>query len=266
MLRANDMNLPEPLCPVLQSPAKVAPDDAYIIRARLTRSEAQRVAESKIRDSVLRPEDIGSAVIEEPILGYVPFWRAELALDGYHVSIAGRIKVPGMSLPIPLPRKKHGDAVVIVEGRKLFPYPPKLAYKTRISGPLGTSSSTVASWRRLKINPEDWTRRSDEEELDGELVQPDVTREMTERQAKLQAAHGVIPDGAIFADYQPEIRTIACCHVPLFVTRYSYAGHAKPYGGKFWIAICGQSGDVVGAEHPSAAKAIARKIRKLMTF
>ena len=260
------MTATEPLCPALNTPADIAVADEFVIRSRISADEAHRLAMKAITGSVLRPEDIGNAKIETPVLAYVPFWRIELRVEGYHVGIAGRLKTNDMWLPIPLPRRKHGEAVVLIEGRRLFPYPPKLHAESKISGPLGLQRTTMGHWRALRIRTDEWSQRTDDDKLDGEVVQPDVNRELAEHEAKQRMVHAVVPNGAIFADYKPEIRSAACCHVPLFVSRYEYGGHANPHGGTYWVVVCGRSGDVVGAHHPSVARAVARKIRKLLTF
>ena len=68
---------------------------------------------------------------------------------------------------------------------------------------------------------------------------------------------------ASFADYF----TFAFVRYPLVVVRYAYAGEGtRRTGETYHVVVSGRTGKVVGAYHPSAARAVAAKVRRLLSF
>ena len=98
---------------------------------------------------------------------------------------------------------------------------------------------------------------------EGEIVDPDVTQEMAETEAKARILRSVEPSSAIYAKYEPLVRSSALCLYPLFLTTYTYEGHASGAAGDaYHVLVSGKSGKVIGEQHPSALKALARKFRR----
>lgn len=132
------------------------------------------------------------------------------------------------------------------------------------------SSTTYGGWRGIEIRLEEMVpfATHDRSALGAaELIEPDVSRAEGEHLAAERARHRARPDGAIYARYQPEVRSAACVFYPLYIVRYGYRGHAaRDPGETFWVTICGRHGKVVGGHHPSVIRSVAHKIRKLVTF
>jgi hypothetical protein len=262
------------LCPKLEAPADIAAEDLFVVPHRIDADQAERIAGKRIRDGVLRPEDIGSAEVQPPVLAYVPFWRLELAVDGMHVSFPVSVSTGERSIPVPLPGYRHRESVTLVLARRLFPYPPNHVEHTR--GRVFGGVTTHGGWTGIDIRVEDMvpcgTYALAERAPSAEIVEPDVTRVEAEREAGKRLSWNTRPANAIYADYRPEVRSAACCHAPLHIVRYTYRGHAakrhsaKHGGETFWVTVCGRTGDVVGGHHPSAVRSVARKIRKWLTF
>jgi hypothetical protein len=255
-----------PLCPALEDPVEIYPLDAFVVLATLSQPDAERTAREAIVGSVLRPEDIGSADIGPTRLAYVPFWRLDVNVDGQHVRFAGNIRAGNVSLPIPLPGHSHEDKELYVLARRLFPFRPGVVEKSKSQGTFGIHHSTTG-WRGLAIRPDEMTARTAAPPLEGEIVEADVTRAAAEDEGKRRAVSEARPVNAFYADYKPVIRSAACCHYPLYVTRYLYDGHAsKSPGETYWVLVSGRTGKIVGAHHPSVLRAVTRKLRKLLTF
>ena len=81
----------------------------------------------------------------------------------------------------------------------------------------------------------------------------------------LSRLRSVEPSSAIYAKYEPTVRSSALCLYPLFLTTYTYEGHATGSpGDAYHVLVSGKSGKVIGEKHPSALKALARKFRRFL--
>jgi hypothetical protein len=261
------MLLEGPLCPPLEEPAPIGSLDAFVVLATVTQAAAESTARDTIVGSIFRPEDIRGADIGPTRLAYVPFWRIEVAVDGEHVRFAGTIRAGSVSLPLPLPGHSHEDRELYILGRRLFPFRPGVAETAKSRGSLGIHHTTTTGWGGLSIRPDEMTARSSAPPLAGEVVEPDVTRAAAEDEAKRRAVSAARPLNAFYAKYDPVVRTAACCHYPLWVTRYLYDGHASTAPGEtYWVLVSGRTGKIVGTHHPSVLRSVTRKLRKLLTF
>jgi len=74
----------------------------------------------------------------------------------------------------------------------------------------------------------------------------------------------VRPKHAIYAKYEPEIRSATFCLYPLYYARYRYGGEANPKLAEgFFVTISGRTGALVAAKHPSGVRALAGRVRRL---
>lgn len=251
------------LCVPLAQPVRVPEELAFVVPLAAPREVVEQTAKAAILGSFLRPHDIQGAEIAPTILAWVPFWRVEVSASGFHLGISTvTLKEGGSSIPIPTGGANHRDAVLLVTARRNFPFVPPLVHvpggiqmnpTAPLRSPFHIHVTEMVPWARHEIH-------------EGELVDPDVTQAMAESEAKGRILRSVAPRSAIYAKYEPVVRSSALCHYPLFITTYAYEGHAtgEP-GDAYHVLVSGKSGKVIGEKHPSALKALARKFRRFLT-
>jgi hypothetical protein len=254
---------PTPFCQPLASPVIVADEDAFVVPVSISADQAGATAREAILGSVFRPYDIAEAAIAGAVLVHVPFWRVHANVDGFHIGLnVVTDESGGIKWVLPTGGARHRDAVLLVTARRHFPFEPTM---TQVPGRLPFQNGAVAL-RAFQIELEEMVPRASHPISGGEVVQADVTRAMAEREAMDRILRAVQPASALYAKYEPKVRSVAFCQYPLYVVRYGYAGHARRHPGEgFHVTVSGRSGKIVGAKHPSAVRALARKFRQLIS-
>jgi hypothetical protein len=254
---------PPPICQPLPSPVVVLDEDAFVVPLAVTEEQAARTAQEAILGGFFRPYDIKQAAIEAPALAHVPFWRIHATVDGFHLGLdVATNESGGIKWVLPTGGARHRDAILLVTARRHFPYPPLMV---QVPGGLPFQNGVLAL-HPFEITLEEMIPRASHRIARGEVVQPDVTREMAEREAMDRIVRAVQPRTALYSKYDPKVRSAAFCQYPLHVVRYGYDGHARRQAGEaFHVVVSGRSGKVVGARHPSAVRALARKFRQLIS-
>jgi hypothetical protein len=251
------------LCVPLAQPVRVPEELAFVVPLAVERGVVEQTAKAAILGSFLRPHDIAGAEIAPTILAWVPFWRVEVSASGFHVGISTvKLKEGGSSIPIPTGGANHRDAALLVTARRNFPFAPPLVHvpgalrfdpSAPLRGAFHIELSELVPWAQHDVR-------------EGEIVDPDVTQAMAESEAKGRILRSVEPSSAIYAKYEPRVRSSALCLYPLFITTYTYEGHAGGApGDAYHVLVSGKSGKVIGEKHPSALKALARKFRRFLT-
>lgn len=239
---------------------RVTLDDAddYAARPILDRTQGQEHARRAVLDGVLKPSDIESARIDEVRLLFVPFWRVDVSVDGFHVDLG---KVTVGRIPLPTGGSRHKEAVVMVCARTLFPYEPKLP--SWMSGKLdGVAPLEVSVAELLPCSKMPAT-----ELANGEIVDADVTQDAATKLASRMVVRAVSPQNALISKYEPTIRSVIFCRYPVYYARYEYAGVARRTAGEeFFVCVSARTGKPVSSHHPSMVRAAAEKFRKLLTF
>lgn len=243
------------LPPKLENPLRIPEVDGYAVRARIGFAEAADLAKRAIVERTLRPADLGDPERDAPRLGWVPFWRVDASVDGFHLGLSG-VRVG--NVPLPTGGTKHKDAVLLVCARRAFPY--ELGLPTWLSGVVGDREPIELDLAELEslasYTPEG-----------GELVDADVSREAAERDATTLLTRAIAPQSALYVDTKHRVRSALFVRVPLYVIRYRYEGEARArVGEEFFVVISGRTGKVVSAHHPSAARAAAARVRRFLTF
>lgn len=67
----------------------------------------------------------------------------------------------------------------------------------------------------------------------------------------------------------PEPKSLASTFLlyPLYYAPYHYSGESRRHAGEeLFVAVSGRTGEVAFAKHPSAVRALATKLRKLLSF
>ncbi len=250
-----------PFCQPLASPVVVPDEDAFVVPVSIGEEQAARTAREAILGSVLRPYDIDASSITGAALVHLPFWRVHATVDGWHIGLdVAKDEDGGIKWILPTGGARHRDGVLLVTARRHFPFEPAM---TDLPGRLLHGTVVL---RAFRIELEEMVPRASHPISAGEVVQPDVTREMAEREAMDRILRAVQPSSALYAKYEPKVKSTAFCHYPLYVVRYGYEGHARRHAGEaFHVTVSARSGKVVGGKHPSAARALARKFRKLLS-
>lgn len=258
------MSPANPICSPLASPAPVSPEEAFVVPLAIDAAAADRAAKDAILESFWRPEDISQASIDPAALVFLPFWRASVSVDGFHLGLTHTTKQDGsIGWVLPTGGARHRDADLLVTARRNFPFLPVLMQAPGLLG----SDRGVPMFRAFAIEAAEFVPRASHPIKEGEIVDPDVTREAAEREAKDRILRAVMPSSALYAKYEPKVRAMALVHYPLYIVRYDYEGHARKNPGEaFHVIVSGKTGKIVGARHPSAVRALARKFRKLMTL
>lgn len=253
---------PTPICQPLPSPVVVPDEEAFVVPLAIREEQATKAAHEEIVGSFFRPYDIDQAAPAPAVLVYLPFWRVHATVSGFHLGLdIVTNETGGIKWVLPTGAARHRDAILLVTARRHFPYEPLM---------MEVPSSVSFQGGRLALHPfqinvEEMVPRASHVILRGEIIQPEVTREMAEREAKDRILRAVQPASALYAKYESEVRSAAFCHYPLYVVRYGYDGHAKRHIGEaFYVTLSGRSGKVVGARHPSAVRALARKFRRFL--
>ena len=77
----------------------------------------------------------------------------------------------------------------------------------------------------------------------------------------------VSPSNAIYQKYESQIRSTTFVLYPVYYARYRYEGEARRHAGEqFFVAVSGRTGEPINAKHPSAVRAAAAKLRRLLSF
>lgn len=237
--------------PRLEDPVALTVDEVSVVRPTIAIEAGRQAAMRKIHEGILRPFDIVNARVKSAELLFVPFWRVTLALEG---------ALPlrrGAADELPARAKALSPGVVIC-ARRAFPYEPRLAVPGRWSAshPLESPLEQVVGYERAA---DDLAR--------GEIVEPDLDRSHAEG-----IATGVLFRAWRFASmfaptWEPRVTDAKFFLYPMVYAAYSYAGEARrePHEELF-VALSGTTGAVVAATYPSAARAVAAKVRRLLSF
>ena len=247
--------------PKLSKPVFVPAIDTHVVVATLDQEQGKREIEQAVRGSVLRPFDIARASIEEPRPLWVPFWRVALTVDGFHFGLSQlKVGVEDRTVPVPTGGARSKEAVVMVCARTLFPYEPKLpSFLTRAGGtpPLEVAKEEIGALAdTISLN-----------DHGAEVIESDVDRGSAEAIASGMRVRDVRPTNALYARYEPKIESATFVLYPVYFARYDYEGEARRHAGeRLFVAVSGKNGKVISATYPSAVRAVAAKVRRLLSF
>jgi hypothetical protein len=244
-----------PVFPSLSNAVVVPEGDTYVLRTRISFSEAAEIAKKAILDRTLAPADLGDPPRDVPKLAWTPFWRIDASVDGFHLGLSN-VRVG--NIPIPTGGTRHKDAVLLVCARRAFPY--ELALPSFLSG-------VVSDHEPLEVDLAELESLSNYSPEGGERVDADVSRDAAERDALTLLARAISPNNALYVDTKNRVRSTLFLRIPLYMVRYRYEGEARSrQGEEFFVVISGRSGKIVAAHHPSGVRAAAARVRRFLTF
>ena len=235
-----------------------APPEVHVILGTLGADAGLQAIERAVHEGITRPFDIAGASIAEPAALYVPFWRVEVALDELHLEV-GPVTAPSpRSVPLPTRAARFREVALTIPGRTAFPYAAQLpSLLARAAG--GPAPIT--------LEPGEMTVEPDVSTLNGEVLDADVDDQRAEEMAWALVLEATSPLHAIYRTYEPRVRAAAFCLYPVYFARYGYEGEARRRPGEeHFVAISGTTGEVIAAAHPSAVRAVAAKVRRLLSF
>ncbi len=245
----------------LEHPVTVPQGEAFVCAPIVDAERAKEHIRHAVTGGVLKPVDIDQAAIDEPRLLWVPFYRVDVSVDGFHFGLpftaVGR--GGGLQVPIPTGGARHKDAVLMICARRAFPFEVKLP--SFLGGTLDGVASLEINMGELASN-----ESSSITELAGEVLDADLTREDAAAEASRLVLRAVLPGSALYAKYDPVIRSNLFCRYPVYFARYRYQGEARGDTGEFFVAISARTGKPISAKHPSPVRAAAQRFRKLITF
>jgi hypothetical protein len=217
-----------PTFPKLSQP--VTPAEVFVAPATFDAAHGRAAVEHAVKHGLTKPADIDSVDLAEPALLYVPFWRVGSAFQK--------------------------DGLVMVCARSDVPYeakPPSL-----LVSPLDLSGAKAIDIGTNELVPVDASSARDALAA-GEVVDADIDKARAE----------ALMNGMLLSAVGAEPRSLASTFVlyPLYYAPYRYSGESRRHAGEeLFVAVSGRTGEVAFAKHPSPVRALATKLRKLLSF
>ena len=249
-----------PLCPPLAAASVVFPSAAFVAPLVIDEAQARAATREAIHGSFARPTDIASASLDRLRLAQVPFWRVEASVDGFHLGLTSGTRGDGRGFILPTGGARHRDGELMVCARTLFPFAP--APQVYMFGkPLIQVGMAPIEMPLAELVPLSAAAR-----VEGDVIDADMPREEGERLAAQALMRAVAPSSALFATYQPNVKSVAFCRYPLWIQRYEYRGDVRTTPGEvFFVVLSGRTGKIVHAHHPSRLLSVANRVRKLLS-
>ncbi|AKF07531.1 hypothetical protein [Sandaracinus amylolyticus] len=236
-----------PLVTPPSRPIDVDERDTFVVPATFGTMAGHGRARDAVTRGWARPADVDRAEIGPVERVFVPLWRFEGSADGFHVGLTTMPTGRGRPAVLPTGGFRHHDGEILVLARAHLAIDPSA--KVRIA-----RSDMVA------LRSEDGAQNAID---DHERVLPDVPREEAEETARASLRRRGEPHAALYAKVDVRIRAAALVYYPLYVVRYRYAGEATGgVEGLFHAAISARTGELASAEHPSALKSLAGRVRR----
>lgn len=211
--------------PKLSQP--VVPTEIFVAPATFDAAHGRAAVQHAVKDGILKPSDIESVELAEPVLLYVPFWR-----------VGGAFQKAGF---------------VMVCARKDVPYETRVpSVVTELSG---VKALDIGTNELVPLN----AGAAREALAAGEVVDADVDKARAE----------AIVNGMLLGPVSAEPKSLASTFLlyPLYYAPYRYSGESRRHAGEeLFVAVSGRTGEVAFAKYPSAVRAMATKLRKLLSF
>jgi hypothetical protein len=205
----------------------VTPAEVFVAPATFDAAHARAAVEHAVKHGLHKPADIESVDRIDPVLLYVPFWRVGGAFQK--------------------------DGFVMVCARKDVPYETRVpSLATELSG---MKALDIGTNELVPLN----AGAAREALARGEVLDADIDKARAE----------AIVNGMLLGPVSAEPRSLAGTFLlyPLYYATYRYSGESRRHAGEeLFVAVSGRTGEVVAAKHPSAVRAMATKLRKLLSF
>lgn len=101
----------------------------------------------------------------------------------------------------------------------------------------------------------------------GEIVEPDLDRAHAEGIATGMLFRAWRIASALSPTWEPRVTDATFFLYPMYYAAYTYTGEARRQPREeLFVALSGTTGAVVAATYPSAARSVAAKVRRLLSF
>jgi len=227
-----------PLAREAQRPIAWTKESTLCVPASFSEMSGKGRARDAVKERWLRPADLDRAIVAPPERIWIPLFRVEGAVDGFHLGLRATSGARGRILPTG--GFRHHDGVVLVPARAGFSIDP----------------SELATFARADLRPFD-----DVDPPASELIQPDVDSESAEDEARLRLRRKGEPQQALYASVDVKIRSVALVFLPVWVVRYLYAGEASDAESEYHAAISAHSGGLVSERHPPVFGSLKSRIK-----
>lgn len=247
----------------------------YATPCSVTPEQARHLVDDAVFRRWLRPSDAREATRFEPLERlWIPYWRVESRLDGEYAYVYGQR----------FGRDRHSVVEKRVDGRTVggigyVSFAGDKAFTlvcARREAPFSSPSVTesevlgegVPTWH---LEPSDlWPidRASELFEEHAVLVDADLDEDRACLEARRSILARTGPDEPAVVLRKPTITLVgaAFVYLPCYYAPYRYAGEATPAGGSFLVVLSGRTGTVWRHDHPSSVRAMAARVRRLLSF
>jgi hypothetical protein len=238
----------------------ISDEGAFVLPFTVGEMVGKGRAKDEVTRGFLRPRDIDTAEVSDVERIFVPLWRFEGSVDGFHVGLTvSRDRDGRRAMPLPTGGFRHQDGTLLVLARRGFPIDPSARAKFRGKGPINFDDRLGIA----QIATKDLVPLAGAS-LDGvPRVEPDLPLESAEKRARKILKRQGEPHSALYAKVDVELGDAMLCYYPLWVVRYRYRGEAVEGEETFFAAVSGTTGKVVASHHPSALKSLGGKLRGL---
>lgn len=217
--------------------------EAYVLPITFGEMAGHGRARTAAREGLTKPADIARAEFGEVERVYVPLWRVEAAGESFHVGLSSMSRRDGRRMLLPNGGYRHADRAVHVLARRHFAIDPS---------------------RRVTFALSDARPFGEAPMPEGEVVQPDRTREEAEAEATDRVRRAIAPSSALYASIDVRIKAAVLVWLPLYVVRYRYAGEANDgIASEYHVAISARDGTLVSERRPPVLASLASKLRAL---
>lgn len=250
-----------------------APEKTLAVPVAWTPEHAVGPAHAEIFNRFLRPPDVRETThVDAPSLAWVPVWRVELRVNGRWVYVHGETRYDDPNSVISMRENgttKHGLGMRTFQNARVW-----WVFPARASVP-------ISGWAVFEDDIQNDLRQHRQYYELSELAaaSPDgafvIDSDISEPQARSAALRSMRGRLSTSHDNQltlsrPEIAVIGAEHIlwPTYFFPYAYVGDAasakrdKP----FLVVVSARTGEIVHAEHPSAARAVLSRVVRLLSF
>ena len=236
----------DPLVTKPSTPLRLEGIAAFVVPVTFGEMAGHGRARTAAREGLTMPADIARAEFGSPERVFVPLWRIEGASESFHIGLTSAAQGSGRRFLLPTGGFRHQDRALLVLARRHFAIDPSAKAKLDIADARPHRDGVLAD---ASID-------------NAERVDPDVTRDEAETEARDRFRRMVAPSSALYASIDVRIRSASLVWLPLYVVRYRYAGEANAgIATEYHAAISARDGALVSERRPPLVGSIASKLR-----